>query len=83
MRELTTCHCCQRYIATDFSYCPYCGSERAHGYEFRQLLDEPFERMEKQVQEFSFRRLTQLEERLHVLETDLDTILNVGRKGGS
>lgn len=83
VRDLTACHSCQRYIAPDYRYCPYCGTERVKHYEFRQLLDEPFDRMERQVQEFSFRRLVRLEERLLVLESDLDTLLNVGSKGGS
>jgi hypothetical protein len=52
-------------------------------YEFRQLLDEPFDRMERQVQEFSLRRLVRIEERLITLESDLDTLINVGSKGGS
>jgi len=28
VRELTTCHSCNRYIAPDFAFCPYCGAER-------------------------------------------------------
>jgi hypothetical protein len=82
VRELTSCQFCNRYIAPDFRYCPYCGAERIRHYEFRQLLDEPFDRMERQVQELSFRRLTSLEERLLLLESDLDTMIDVG-KGGS
>jgi hypothetical protein len=83
VRDLVACHSCNRYIASDYRYCPYCGTERVKDYEFRQLLDEPFDRMERQIQEFSFRRLVRIEERLTVLESDLDTLLNVGSQGGS
>jgi hypothetical protein len=75
VRELTTCPSCHRYIATDFSYCPYCGSERARNYEFRRLLDEPFDAMEVLVQEYSLRRLESIGERLEMLEVDLDAFL--------
>ena len=75
MRDLTTCHSCNRYIATDFAYCPYCGAQRAHHYEFRRILDAPFERMEQSVQEYSLRRLELIEQQLRVLETDLEDLL--------
>ena len=75
MRELTTCHSCRRYIAPDFAYCPYCGAERARHYQFRQLLDAPFERMEQSVQEYSLRRLESIEQQLHTLEVDLERFI--------
>ena len=75
MRELTACPSCNRYIATDFTYCPYCGTRRAKSYEFRKLLDEPFDTMETRVQEYSLRRLESIGERLAMLEVDLDAIL--------
>ena len=76
MRALTTCHSCRRLIAPDFSYCPYCGSARVRQYEFRQLLDTPFERMERSVQEYSLSRLESIEEQLAVLESDLQHLLD-------
>ena len=75
MHDLTTCQSCKRLIATDFSFCPYCGAERAQSYEFRKLLDEPFDRMEGVVQEYSLRRLESLSERLDDLEIDLNDLL--------
>ena len=79
VRELTSCRSCHRNIAPDFRYCPYCGEERVRNYEFRQLLDEPFDRMERTVQEYSFQRLIILEGRLLDLETDLENLLAVPR----
>lgn len=76
VRELTACRACNRYISTDFRYCPYCGHERVRDYEFRQLLDEPFDRMEESVQAYSFEKLCGLEERLSSLESDLDAMLD-------
>ncbi|MFW6313378.1 MAG: hypothetical protein ACOC2N_05785 [Spirochaetota bacterium] len=76
MRELTTCHSCNRYIAPDFAFCPYCGAERVRHYEFRQLLDAPFDRMERSVQEYSLRRLEVIEQQLRVLEVDLQHLLD-------
>jgi hypothetical protein len=76
VRELTTCHSCNRYIATDFAYCPYCGAERARHYEFRRLLDAPFSRMERSVQEYSLQRLEILERQLSVLESDLQRLID-------
>ncbi|MFW5683759.1 MAG: hypothetical protein ACOC1I_02815 [Spirochaetota bacterium] len=75
MRELTTCNHCHRYIAPDFAYCPYCGTERARSYEFRHLLDGPFERMERSVQEYSLHRLETLEHQLSLLEGDLQEFI--------
>lgn len=72
---MTTCHVCHRFIAPDFSFCPYCGTERVRHYEFRRLLDDPFERMERSVQEYSMRRLEVIEQQLRVLEIDLETLL--------
>lgn len=76
MRELTTCRSCHRYIAPDFAFCPYCGTARARHYEFRQLLDAPFERMERSVQEYSLYRLELIEKRLCALEGDLEQFLD-------
>jgi hypothetical protein len=76
VRELTTCRSCHRFIASDFSYCPYCGLERVRHYEFRRLLDAPFDRMELDVQEYSLRRLEELERQLDVLEIDLQRLLD-------
>jgi len=80
VRDLTTCHSCHRYIATDFAYCPYCGVERARHYEFRRILDAPFDRMEQSVQEYSLRRLEIIEHQLCVLETDLQDLLDRPRR---
>ncbi|MFW5683603.1 MAG: hypothetical protein ACOC2Y_02735 [Spirochaetota bacterium] len=76
MRELTTCHVCQRFIAPDFAYCPYCGTKRVRSYEFRQLLDAPFDRMERSVQEYSLERLEIIEQQLRRLEFDLQQFLD-------
>lgn len=76
MRELTTCHHCNRYIAPDFAYCPYCGNRRARTYEFRRLLETPFDRMERSVQEYSLRRLEIIEQQLQVLEVDLQHLID-------
>lgn len=76
VRELTTCQFCHRYIAPDFAYCPYCGNKRARHYEFRKLLDAPFDEMERSVQEYSLRRLEIIEQRLQVLEVDLQQFLD-------
>lgn len=76
MRELTTCQHCHRYIAPDFAYCPYCGRRRAENYEFRRLLDTPFERMEQSVQEYSLRRLEVIEQQLQSLEVDLQHLID-------
>jgi len=76
VRELTTCHSCNRYIAPDFAFCPYCGAERVRHYEFRQLLDTPFDRMEQSVQEYSLQRLEIIEQQLRVLEVDLEHLLD-------
>ncbi|TVQ22252.1 MAG: hypothetical protein EA382_12380 [Spirochaetaceae bacterium] len=75
MRELTACRSCSRYIAPDFRYCPYCGTERVRDYHFRHLLDQPFDRMERAVQEFSFRRLESIEEQLIGLEDELEHMI--------
>lgn len=76
MRELTVCRSCRRIIAPDFRFCPYCGTERVRHYEFRRLLDEPFARMGRSVQEYSFLRLTRIEAQLESLEIDLDHLLD-------
>ncbi len=76
VRELTTCQHCHRYIAPDFAYCPYCGRRRAESYEFRRLLDTPFERMEQTVQEYSLRRLEVIEQQLQSLEVDLQHFID-------
>lgn len=76
MRKLTTCRHCGRYIAPDFRFCPYCGTERVRQYEFRHILDTPFERMEKTAQEYSFRKLVRLEEWIASIESDLESMLS-------
>lgn len=76
MRELTTCHSCHRYIAPDFAYCPYCGTKRVRQYEFRRLLDTPFDKMERSVQEYSLQRLEIIEQQLRLLEIDLQHFLD-------
>ena len=76
VRELTTCQACHRYIAPDFAYCPYCGTKRVKHYEFRKLLDAPFDEMERSVQEYSLRRLEVIEQQLQVLEFDLQRFLD-------
>lgn len=76
VRELTTCQYCHRYIAPDFAYCPYCGKRRVESYEFRKLLDTPFERMEQSVQEYSMRRLEVIEQQLQSLEVDLQHLID-------
>lgn len=75
MREITTCRSCARYIAPDFSYCPYCGTGRVRSYEFRRLLDTPFARMEQEVQEYSLLRLERIERQLEVLDGDLQHLM--------
>ncbi len=75
VRELTACRACNRYISTEFRFCPWCGRERVRDYEFRQLLDEPFDRMEQSLQHYSYERLEGLEQRLLVLEADLDQMI--------
>ena len=77
MRELTTCRSCRRYIATDFRFCPYCGTERIRNYEFRQLLDQSFDRMDGAAQSYTMGWLARLEEQILTLETDLDAFLSL------
>jgi len=77
VREYTTCRSCKRSIASDFRFCPYCGSERIRNYEFRQFLDQPFSDMDGESQSFSMQWLARLEEQLLSLETDLDSFLSL------
>jgi hypothetical protein len=83
VRELTTCRHCQRYIAPDFAYCPYCGTRRAKQYEFRKLLETPFDEMERSVQDYSLRRLEIIERQLQVLEVDLQHLIDERSTPGS
>ena len=76
MRKLTTCRHCNRYIAPDFRFCPYCGTERVRQYEFRQILDAPFEKLEKPTQEYSYRKLMRLEEWIASIESDLESMIS-------
>ena len=76
MRALTICRTCKRYIATDFRFCPYCGTERVKHYEFRQLLDAPIDQMEPGVQEYSFQKLIRLEEWIASIESELESMLS-------
>lgn len=76
MRELTVCRSCRRYVAPDFRFCPYCGTERIRNYEFRQLLDQSFDEMDGAAQSYTMRWLSRLEEQILTLETDLDTFLS-------
>ncbi len=76
MREFTACRHCNRYISPDFRFCPYCGTERVHDYQFKNLLDEPFDEMEREVKEYSVKMLQRLEDRLTGIEGDLEAMLD-------
>ena len=77
VREYTTCRSCNRNIAADFRFCPYCGTERIRDYQFRQFLDQSFSDMDGPSQSYSLQWLARLEERLLTLETDLDSFLSL------
>ena len=80
VRDHTSCRSCNREIAPDFRFCPYCGTERIRTYEFRQLLDQSFAEMDPASQSFTMQWLVRLEERLLALETDLDTFLSPSQR---
>lgn len=63
-------------LENDYLYCPYCGTPfHASGEELSDLVDEPLQEMELQVQESTLARLSKLEKELGNLERDLDDFL--------
>lgn len=63
-------------LENDYLYCPYCGTPfHTSGEEFADLVEEPLQELELQVQESTLARLSKLEKVLVNLEKDLDDFL--------
>ncbi len=59
-----------------FSFCPFCGSEVKKEVEFSEIVDWSFHNMEKSVEKDALQRIRTMEEKLSMLESDLDKFID-------
>jgi hypothetical protein len=70
------CGSCRRLILADFSYCPYCGLELVRGDGLADMVDAPFERLERRRARLAVDdRIAELEAQLELIEAELEIML--------
>mgnify|MGYP001018340311 CR=1 FL=1 len=82
MNEIRFCVKCGKILDDEFLFCPYCGADQGEADEFREILEEPFNEIERMVQTSAMERLKAIEERLEDLETELNGFLLTPRRAG-
>ena len=74
MTAVCVCGGCGRTIEKDYAFCPWCGRSRATDEDCEEAIDSAFECIEEKQFEKYFQRLEKMEEKLNVLETDLNAL---------
>ncbi|TFG83931.1 MAG: zinc ribbon domain-containing protein [Spirochaetales bacterium] len=74
--KLDFCVVCGRIVLRGFSYCPYCGTVLNAGPEFEDVINEPFDRLDRSQANFRGRRIDELLDELVALEIDMEEILH-------
>jgi anaerobic ribonucleoside-triphosphate reductase len=80
MSEIRFCVRCGKILEEEYLFCPYCGSEQNATDLLEDILEEPFEKMERIVQKNAIERLQFIEEQLKTLEIELNGFLLTTRR---
>jgi len=75
MEQVHVCPYCGKTTEVIFSFCPFCGSRLREVPSFEQIVSDSVARMQHVSKSKVCSRIEKLEEKIEILEHDLDQIL--------
>ena len=75
MEEVKFCSYCGKLTSSCYAYCPWCGKSLENKTELAEVLDKPFDAMEKIQVEEKLEVLNKLQSCLDSLEEEIEAFL--------